>query len=826
MKIEIFKRKFKRDNSDFWIKMEGAPEFDSIEQMFKEIRPYLQRLSDSDRTNLYFTQGLTSRDESKKHLSKPKYNNSRAYLKQNMLLIDIDHIIKDREKELIDFVIETLGLKRERTPVVATGYGIQFSILFEQYFVADKNRTTKYFVKKCEWLESKLRESGFIGEKTNVDRSVADPNKLARLGDTINHKPGREDREAVFVNDTIAPQFDSVETFLNIPSQEKPDNNEPQKKDEYEELVVDSKTVEQECGFLKEMLKIPAKIHEPEVRAAASILKFLDNGVNRAEQYFKDIRQKGDSETVSRLSDKGIVEKIAGLKFHSCTAIKNIDTHNFCKGCPHFGKVTGPLNIQSKEFKLEKAHAAGFRKKVSRRWIVDNQALLAFFEEKFGYFISDENQPRKVLYKWDGIVFKPLLPSAIQKFCYDFVKPEPNETERNEFLNVVALHNMKNLNELFHKNTEGKINFKNGVLHIETGELKAHSHDAGFTYYLHCNYDKNAVAHRFIGVVNEWLPSQDSRDTLQMYCGDILVGGKPKAHKVMIMTGNGRNGKSAAAEIVDAMLGGEESDSASIAMNAEDFSKSHMMAELQTKALVIIDEQRPNLPAGFWENLKRLSAGGKVTADKKFKDSQTFNNRARFMIIVNQLSSGTAHTQGFLSRLLIVNFPRFFKPEERNPFLVEELVRDEAAGIANWFIDGFKRLKALNFQFPENKDLQDALDEYQEETNMLYAFCKHYHVELGDPKEQGFATGNLGLHKVEGKVSGVWADTLYNEYVKFVKAQYHEDSWSAKRVESRQIFARKLNQKFNKKLGIKNTKANRAVITGLRVRGFDVDCDE
>lgn len=823
-KIELIKRLTSaRGKKDYWERIPNSPKFDSVPDLFNNIDTFLSGLSDVARTNIYYTQELTT----KKTEDKP---HSRLGHGRRIIVTDIDHINKEKEKELIEFVLENLGLNRKKVAIISTGYGLQFVEAVEQLFVATPI-IAKYYCQRCKNLEKKIWDAGFgikFGiKKTEVDISLIDPNKLARIGGTINHKEGREDAPSVWIEKNIEPQFKTVEALLGIPTDAKL-TDEEDVETQKETLKVDAVSVKQGCKFLINYLEIPPDTNEPKARAVASILKYMpDVGNDEAVDFLKRVGDRGSSEALKNCGNKGLIEKVSLITdCYSCKTIENLDPLNSCQNCPFKGKVSRPIDIKSDSFKVSESQETGFRKKINKRWIVDNESLLLYFKQKHGYFISDEAQPKKVLYQFDGRIFKPLLPSFILKFCYDYVSPKPSENERNEFLNLLSLHNMRNITDLFHKNTEGKINFQNGVLHIETGELKPHSHAAGFTYYLHCDYDKSAIASKFLHTINEWLPTQDSIETYQMFGGDILAGGKQKAHKVLILTGNGRNGKSAAAEIIDAMLGGEKSDSASIAMDADDFQKSHRMADLQTKSLVIIDEQRPYLPAGFWENLKRLSAGGKITADKKFKDSQTFNNRARFMLIVNQLSSGTAQTEGFLSRLLIVNFPRFFKPDERDPHLVETLVETEAAGIANWFIEGFRRLKRLNFQFPDSGDLRQALDEYQEETNMLYAFCKHYHIELGDPREQGFATGNLELHKIGGKVSGVWADLLYNQYVEFVKAQYHEDSWSAKKVESRQIFGRKLNQKFNKKLGIKNTKANRTVITGIRVRGFDVDCEE
>jgi P4 family phage/plasmid primase-like protien len=817
-KIEIIRRKFKRDGSDFWVRVSQTPKYDSVPELFKNVQEYLSKLNDEERTNLYYTQGYTTKDPDKE-----KNEHTRMYHGQNVVVWDIDHIPIENADKIIDKTCEVMGYDKLKTGIVKTGYGVQLTIAVIEKFMSNKTIKTAY-KKKGQWLESKLRESGLFegAPKANVDLSVIDPNKLARLGGTINYKPARLSAPSVFINTNIEPQFQSVEVLLNITT-EKPLEKESTKK-EKRILDIDEEAVKTHCGFLKYRLENVSDIHEPEARAVASILKTFKNGDDLAIDFFREVRDSGDSNTVAEFDDAEIFKRVAAIEGpYSCETIAALSDK--CKGCP-FKKAGCPVNIRSEKFAVNKARESGFRVPGTARNPIGrvlHDDLLKFYVSENNYFVSEISEHQKTFYQFNGKYFEELYKAPILNFAMKHVFPSPTRDEREEFFSRVALHNAVNINNLFYHKTEGHINFNNGILDVRGGKFLDHSHEYGFTYVLPYDYDPNADCPMWKKAIGEYmLGTEENIEILQMYGGYILAGGSCDAQAILILTGGGQNGKSVYWKLLGKILGWVQG-AAFCTMKEPDFAKSHALAALRTKLMAVIEEPDPYTKSTFWEALKDYSAGGVISASLKFKNNIEFENRAKFVISMNQFSSGTAQTFGFIRRLKIVHFPHQIPDEQRIGAYEDVLLKAEGSGIVNWFIEGYRKLLKLDFKFPMNSQMKVTLEEYQTDTNMVFAFAKHIELEYGNPCDEGFATGNLNWHALLGEdKAGVFLDALYMSYNNFIKDQYGDDV-SRVRREPKNHFSRKIRQIFPKSQLVKAGPrgSQKLVLTGLRAVQVD-----
>lgn len=764
----------------------------------------------------------------------PGIGAKRKHLDQDCIMFDIDHVIQDKKDAYIELFLNEFSLDKNKTGIVDSGYGLQFIIQVEEkFFKKDFENCAEYFKKHKRLFDLKMQDSGLIGKftvkkgsnvtttETQLDTSVFRPISLARMPGTMNHAPdkNREMRKTHLLQGKVAPQ---AKTLLALMQKNLEDvEAEPEGLDT-RTLKIDSQFVKENCGFIKWGLTHKDKVHEKDFFLMIGLLKALGkteaDGEASCLEYFREVQKVTESPTLQSRNERWALEKIIRARPASYKAIDTQSDES--KTDPGRPFVAHPLQLRSPNFIATLETGFRFLTKDGKPGRVDQDGLLTHYLNECGHFVSEISDPTKTLYRFDETHYRDLHPAELQKFALDHVEPAPAKEERMEFLARVGLENMMDLNELFHKKTEGLINTASGVVDVRTGALVPHSEAFGFTYVLDTKYDARAQCPEFMTVMNAWMKgTEENIAILKMFGGYVLAGGSCKAQAILILTGGGQNGKSVFWKLLAKLMGWTKGG-AFCSLKEQDLEKSHSLADLRTKLLCSIEEPDPYLKSAFWEAMKDYSAGGAITGAHKFKGNITFENRAKFILSMNQFSSGTAQTFGFLRRLKIVNFPHTIPETDRIAEFEDVLIAREGPGILNWFLEGYRELEALSFKFPTTTPMHASLEEYKTTTNMVYAFSKDLEIEEGNPSDAGFATGNSGLHYLGGLESGLLLDPLYERYAEFVMDQFPEGE-SRYKIESKPIFSRKLLQYFpkghSKKLGDRSNR--KRVLTGLRLNG-------
>ena len=99
--------------------------------------------------------------------------------------------------------------------------------------------------------------------------------------------------------------------------------------------------------------------------------------------------------------------------------------------------------------------------------VADHDKLLSHFKKEHAYkTIAD----MKAVYVFNGTHYTDMTPIEIKGYAERMFDPRPNEKTRNEFV-AKAFANEITRRSFFTETTEGKINFKNGVLDLKRDEL-------------------------------------------------------------------------------------------------------------------------------------------------------------------------------------------------------------------------------------------------------------------------------------------------------------------------------------------------------------------
>ena len=221
------------------------------------------------------------------------------------------------------------------------------------------------------------------------------------------------------------------------------------------------------------------------------------------------------------------------------------------------------------------------------------------------------------------------------------------------------------------------LNLKNGLLNLKTGELLPHTPQFKSRIQLPIDYDPKATCPMFLQFLNDIFKSNpDTIDYVLKMMAYFLIPSY-SFHKVFVWYGIGRNGKGCLVRVIEKILGLSNTSHEDIHDLA---SKQFSPQELQRKLVNFSTELKTDdLDMG---TIKKLSGGDIVSADVKYEDKVSFENRARLVILANDLPRFTEIGQAVMQRFEFIGFSRSFLGADADPNLDAKL-STETAGIFN-----------------------------------------------------------------------------------------------------------------------------------------------
>ncbi|QKY20745.1 hypothetical protein B4589_010270 [Halolamina sp. CBA1230] len=245
----------------------------------------------------------------------------------------------------------------------------------------------------------------------------------------------------------------------------------------------------------------------------------------------------------------------------------------------------------------------------------------------------------------------------------------------------------------------GVLAVENGLLDLEAAATNApdalrplEPEDYALTR-LPVEYDPEATATEWEETIREVVESDKVR-LFQEYVGYTLHRGEMPFNRALLLVGDGANGKSTVLNTVRAMLGGGNTRSKAI----HDLSEPNHTADLHGAiANIHADLSEGALSSKGVARFKELTGGDTVEGRRLYEESFTFTPTAKHLYAANSTPDVSnyvdAEDSAWWRRWLVVHFPRYFPPSERDPELEDRLTTDESlSGVLNWAIDGWSRL--------------------------------------------------------------------------------------------------------------------------------------
>ena len=264
-------------------------------------------------------------------------------------------------------------------------------------------------------------------------------------------------------------------------------------------------------------------------------------------------------------------------------------------------------------------------------------------------------------------------------------------------------------------NQQPIFNFRNCVLDLETGEQKEHSASYMSTVQVDYDYDPQADCPLFKKFVNEIMDGREkSILLLQEMCGYILYSDS-SLQKCFFLQGDGANGKSVLLNTIRRVIGEANVSNVEMSSLVEPFQRINLMT-----SLVNISTETNSSVKGAESIFKQVVVGDQINGCYKNKDFVNFRPRCVMISACNEYIKTLDTSDGFLRRIIFIDFPRKFMGKNADPDL-EEKLKTELTAIFNWFYEGYLRLRKHK-HFTETPEQRAIMKEFVAIINPIVAF--------------------------------------------------------------------------------------------------------
>lgn len=367
--------------------------------------------------------------------------------------------------------------------------------------------------------------------------------------------------------------------------------------------------------------------------------------------------------------------------------------------------------------------------------------------EEYPHIARDKET--KEFYNYNAPVYNLLNKEEVDGLVADFLqKHKITHIWKNGKINDIIryLRCTSSIKEIAMDKYDNLLCVKNGILNLDTNELKPHSPNYYFTSCINVNYDTNnkeaPVFSTFLmglfAYDGDWESGyKTDTDTVGMI---LRIGGYllyPKNIKIndegqlFIFLGGGSNGKSMILDIYKMFFDKKYITSISLdeLSNVSGFGREQII----TSRLNIASEQGGGKKGGIDSNeIKKIVSGEEINVTRKYQRNITFRPNTKIIFSSNDRPYFADTSFGMTRRLTMINFKNEFifpetAPEKvkligrhRGVFLGKEKqwlldnFRKEMPAILNLFIAGLNMLRQDNWNIIKSKNAKDMQREYEE----------------------------------------------------------------------------------------------------------------
>ena len=240
--------------------------------------------------------------------------------------------------------------------------------------------------------------------------------------------------------------------------------------------------------------------------------------------------------------------------------------------------------------------------------------------------------------------------------------------------------------------------FSNGMLDFESGKLISHDGRYFATGLPSFRYDPKARCPLWESKVSEWL-HESYIPTLQEFAGYAMTC-DTSAEVFLTMIGVTRGGKSTIADVMQNLVGPGQHCSRTLNDLSGDFG---LQGTVDKKLLFIPDAHNTETSrrAAVLERIKLIVGNDGVSVNRKHLPPLSVRVPMRIVLIANQLPKFLDESGALAARMLMLEFGTSFRGREDRE--LRSKLKAELPGIANWALEGLRRLRANGNRFTVGK---------------------------------------------------------------------------------------------------------------------------
>jgi len=297
---------------------------------------------------------------------------------------------------------------------------------------------------------------------------------------------------------------------------------------------------------------------------------------------------------------------------------------------------------------------------------------------------------------------------AVKGFAQDMFHTPPCEKdlELREFLaKAKSLRNYQIVADEFYSGltTRGLINCKDFTFDISTKRKLPHSPDRFFTYKLDYNYVENSPRPTWHQIMKNLTgDNQPQIDFIEEFIGYCLANGDYLYKHILVLKGDGDNGKGSLINIIYEILGNKRGSENYSNVDIDSFTKSEsfFIAELEGKLANISDDQdRKSFTSKSVTKLKQLSGNSSTPVQHKGEKPFLLNNTAKLIISVNDTPDIAEINDAIDTRFVIIPFNKNFRKKDKHLFIpdMHKKLVEERSGIMAQCVDAYRAVLARGF---------------------------------------------------------------------------------------------------------------------------------
>jgi putative DNA primase/helicase len=264
-----------------------------------------------------------------------------------------------------------------------------------------------------------------------------------------------------------------------------------------------------------------------------------------------------------------------------------------------------------------------------------------------------------------------------------------------------------------------KLNVKNGVIDLNTGECLPHSPDLRMTLQADVHYRKGEPAPQWEEFLRRVQPDPEMRAYLQRVAGYCATG-LTTEQAMFLWHGAGANGKSVAQAALAHVLGGyaQTMPVSTLMASTVDDRIPNDVARMAGIRFLVASETAQNKKLDE-QRLKQLTGGDTVSARYMRAEWFEFRPVGKIQLTTNHLPR-MSDDDATWRRIHLITWPVVIPAHERDGFLQERLIREESAGILNWVIEGALAWQQEGLAPPEG--VLRAKEQYRVDEDVIEQF--------------------------------------------------------------------------------------------------------